>query len=249
MNQILVTQKLYVTPELKRKKRIYKIYFILSVLLVIFLISAYFYAEYNRSQEEGVARDILGVLGTSQEDTPDDTSLNLKEEEIAAPEDSKETPSKTTTASKTKKTKKVVHTQNGDAYISLATVYIPSLNIKYPVLQPDEQTLESIEKTLKISPCKFYGPEVNTIGNFCIVGHNYRNTKFFSKVPNMESGDVIELTGVNGSKVQYKVYDKYVVTPDDVTCTDQRTNGRREITLITCTNNSEKRWIVKAREA
>ena len=27
MNQILVTKKLYITPELKRKKKIYKFYF------------------------------------------------------------------------------------------------------------------------------------------------------------------------------------------------------------------------------
>ena len=34
MNQILVTEKLYVTPELKRKKRIYKINFIINILLI-----------------------------------------------------------------------------------------------------------------------------------------------------------------------------------------------------------------------
>ena len=31
MNQILVTKKLYITPELKRKKKIYKFDFIISV--------------------------------------------------------------------------------------------------------------------------------------------------------------------------------------------------------------------------
>ena len=34
MNQILVTEKLQITPELKRKKKIYKFYFILSVFIV-----------------------------------------------------------------------------------------------------------------------------------------------------------------------------------------------------------------------
>ena len=34
MNQILVTEKLYVTPELRRKKKLYKIQFFLSVFLV-----------------------------------------------------------------------------------------------------------------------------------------------------------------------------------------------------------------------
>ncbi len=34
MNQILVTEKLYITPEIKRKKRMYKIRFFLSVFLI-----------------------------------------------------------------------------------------------------------------------------------------------------------------------------------------------------------------------
>ena len=34
MNQILITEKLYVTPELKRKKKLYKFEFILSIPLV-----------------------------------------------------------------------------------------------------------------------------------------------------------------------------------------------------------------------
>ena len=37
MNQILVTEKIYVTPELKRKKKIYKIMFIMSIFLIISL--------------------------------------------------------------------------------------------------------------------------------------------------------------------------------------------------------------------
>ena len=34
MNQILVTEKLYITPELKRKKKMYKFDFLISIFLV-----------------------------------------------------------------------------------------------------------------------------------------------------------------------------------------------------------------------
>ena len=50
VNQILVTQKLYITPELKRKKMMYKIYFILSVFMICFLFSYYIYTEYERNK-------------------------------------------------------------------------------------------------------------------------------------------------------------------------------------------------------
>ena len=100
---------------------------------------------------------------------------------------------------------------------------------------------------LKISPTKFWGPNPNEVGNFCIVGHNYRNSKFFSKVPTLENGDIIEITDESGKIISYSVYDKYEVVPEDVSCTSQLTDGKKEITLITCTNDSKMRVIVKAR--
>ena len=51
MNQILVTEKIYVTPELKRKKKMYKILFVISILLIIALFAAYIYAEYDRNKQ------------------------------------------------------------------------------------------------------------------------------------------------------------------------------------------------------
>lgn len=53
---------------------------------------------------------------------------------------------------------------------------------------------------------------------------------------------------MKGITLDYEVYDKYVVDPTDVACTSQRTNGMKEITLITCTNDSKHRVIIKARE-
>jgi sortase A len=101
-----------------------------------------------------------------------------------------------------------------------------------------------------MSPCYFWGAEPNEVGNFCIVGHNYRNTKFFSKVPNLENGDIIEITDLvkTNTTVQYYVYDKSVVIPDDRSCTSQETGGKTEITLITCTNDGSKRVVIKARK-
>ena len=85
------------------------------------------------------------------------------------------------------------------------------------------------------------------MGNYCIVGHNYRNSKFFSKVPTLVNGDVIQITDSVGNMIEYQVYDKYTVEPTDVSCTSQNTDGNKEITLITCTDDSKLRVIVKAR--
>ena len=133
-------------------------------------------------------------------------------------------------------------TASGQEYHTVAIVNIPSIGVNYPVLNT------TTDELLKISPCYFWGPKPNQIGNYCIVGHNYRNSKFFSKVPTLENGAIIEVTDLSGKTLKYAVYDKYLVDPSDVSCTSQRTNGKREITLITCTNDSAQRVIVKAKE-
>ena len=53
---------------------------------------------------------------------------------------------------------------------------------------------------------------------------------------------------MSGKTINYRVYNKYEVDPTDVSCTSQLTNGNKEVTLITCTNDSKLRVIVKARE-
>ena len=45
----------------------------------------------------------------------------------------------------------------------------------------------------------------------------------------------------------YKVYDKYIVDETDMRCTSQETNGKIELTLITCDNDNTKRLVVKCR--
>lgn len=92
------------------------------------------------------------------------------------------------------------------------------------------------------------GPEPNTVGNFVIAGHNYRNNKFFSNLSKLQTGDLVNLSDRNNIKLTYKVYDKYQVDESDFTCTNQNTNGKKEITLITCVNyNKKKRLIIKCR--
>ena len=246
MNQILVTKKLYITPELKRKKKIYKFDFFLSVFLVCILISFCIYAEYNRNKDEEVSQEILANMNMTEDTTVADSNVLiavLDDEEQTEEINAENQAEQLKNAGKTTQT-----TQNGYKYISVGTVKIPKINVEYPILDGQTDSAEETEELLKISPTKFWGPEPNEVGNFCIVGHNYRNTKFFSKVLTLEKGDTIQITDLSGKTINYRVYNKYEVDPTDVSCTSQLTNGNKEVTLITCTNDSKLRVIVKARE-
>ena len=250
MNQILVTEKLYVTPELKRRRKMYKIQFFLSVFLVIALFSYYIYAEYDRDRSEEVSQEILEGIrkgATSQEQNKSEANSNFVDTTIKLPDDviiialdegntadeaTDNVPAETIS----------YETSSGISYNVEGTVRLDRLGIDYPVLS------DTSEELLKISVNKYWGPAPNQVGNYCVVGHNYKNKKMFGRLSEAVNGDIIEVEDLNGHVVEYSVYDKYVVEPDDTSCTSQLTNGRREVTLITCTNYGTQRLVVKARE-
>lgn len=248
MNQILISEKLYITPELRRKKRMYKIDFFISIFFVCILFSYYIYAEYDKTQSEAKSQEILSSI-TFEDNSVDDTTIKFSDNAIVVilnsedpfsvvySEEIDEEPNMNEVIDRNTSV-----TESGQEYYTMAIVKIPSIDVEYPVLNT------TTDELLKISPTKFWGPEPNEVGNFCIVGHNYRNKKFFSKVPTLENGEIIELTDLTGRTIRYSVYDKYVVSPDDVACTSQVTDGRKDLTLITCTNDSKQRVIVKATE-
>lgn len=241
MNQILIAEKLYVTPELRRKKKIYKVHAILSVFLALVLFSVYIYAEYDRNKNEEVSQDILASMEV-EEDT---TTIQMKDNILVVALDDYEEDNNVEEVQISSNTNAISSRyvdSKGNIYSIVGMINIPKINVNYPILS------ETSEALLKVAPCKFWGPNPNEVGNFCIVGHNYRNRKFFSKVITLTVGDRIELTDLSGRVITYQVYDKYTVDPEDVKCTSQLTNGRKEVTLITCTNDSKQRVVVKTRE-
>lgn len=255
MNQILVSEKLYVTPELKKKKKVFRIEFFLSVFLLLILSSYAIYAEYDRNKSEEVSKELLSGINYNRTDTLpniDSDTVRVEDDVIVvilnqALEDNEEiSVDELTTQTPVTSEQQSLVARDGTEYYTIGEINIPSINVNYPILTADN--LDNIDTLLKISICKFHGANPNQIGNLCLVGHNYKNSKFFSKVPNLNIGDIIEIKDLSGTTLNYAVYDKFIVEPDDVACTSQLTGGRKEITLITCTNDNKQRHIIKARE-
>lgn len=248
MNQILVSKKLYITPELKRKKKIYKFDFFISVFLVCILVSLCIYAEYDRNKSEAASQEILENMDMEDTTVAKNNVLVVVLDDEEQNERMLEEQQQQYTNLSLNTKQEVQTTSDGYNYTIIATINIPKINVTYPILDGQTDSAAETEALLKIAPTKFWGASPNRAGNFCIVGHNYRNTKFFSKVPTLTVGDVIEITDTSGNTIQYKVYNKYQVDPTDVSCTTQLTNGKKEVTLITCTDDSKQRVVVKARE-
>ena len=102
-------------------------------------------------------------------------------------------------------------------------------------------------KSLNLGVTKFYGPEIDEPGNFCISGHNYTN--ILKRLNEMNVGDQFYIiVKETKERVDYQIYNKYTCEPTDLSCLDQNQDGKKEVTLITCNPGGLTRLICKAKE-
>lgn len=133
-------------------------------------------------------------------------------------------------------------TTNIEEPFVIGLLKIDKINLMYPILS------NTSEELLKISPCRFYGPMPNEIGNLCIAGHNYANQKHFGKLTSLEINDIFQIYDLNGNSIDYIIYEIKEVPANDTSCINQDTNNSREVTLVTCNTIKGTRIVVKAKE-
>ena len=139
-----------------------------------------------------------------------------------------------------KKTETIPYEYKG--YVVSAQLEIEKINLKTYIFEDYD------EEAMGICPTKYFGTEPNEIGNYCIAAHNYNKKNMFNNIIKLEKGDSIKLIHNINGQVNYLVYDVYKVDPENTKVLSQQTNGKTELTLITCSDYSSKRIIVKARK-
>jgi len=122
----------------------------------------------------------------------------------------------------------------------LGIIEIKAINLYYPFFAYYS------DENLKLSPCKFFGPEPGKVGNICILGHNYNNDKFFSNVNLLKVSDEIVLYDNLQNSFHYFVEKVYEVNNSDFSPIYDYDKNRMFLTLITCNNVNNNRIIVRA---
>lgn len=120
-------------------------------------------------------------------------------------------------------------------------IKIPKINIEYSVFS------NLTEEQLKVSPCKFFGENLENFGNICIAGHNYDNSLFFSNIKLLKQNDEIYIYDNFDNKYIYKVFANYEVEQNDLSPIFNYDKNTKELTLITCNNLNGKRIVIKAK--
>lgn len=198
--------------------------------ILIYLLGNEIYSTYKRENIDDIIVDFNKQVAQNVEIENSDSNNSNNSEIGSYIEENGETDSEDSNLS-----------NNLQNYNIIANLKIPSLGIEYPVLS------ETTDELLKVSITKYWGPEPNEVGNLVILGHNYQTNKFFSKLNQIQMGEMIELTDLSNRTLRYTVYQTQIIDPNDNSCTSQLTDGRTELTLITCYNNDANRFVVKAR--
>ncbi|MGN1298609.1 MAG: sortase [Candidatus Scatovivens sp.] len=203
------------------KKLIILLCFLTAILIVIFIYTITKEPEYDKKLYNDIYSEYSKLFEERIDETIDSEIENNEEDENI-----------------------IYLEQNafGEEYRVIGKIGIPKINVYSPVIY------ETTEELMKIAPTKLCGPNPNEIGNLCIIGHNYRNDQFFSNLSKLEIDDEIVIINNKHVSLKYRVYDKYEVLETDLNPINQDTNGKKELTLITCTKQKKYRLIVKCRE-
>ena len=121
----------------------------------------------------------------------------------------------------------------------IAILEIESLDIRYPVVEGCSSS--DLNKAIgHMSETTMVG----SAGNCVLCGHNgSRYGEFFTKLNQVEMGDVVTLLDTNGELHSYEVVDSFVVGPYDNSIKTQ--SEAEELTLFTCAERGTKRFVVK----
>ena len=163
MNQILISEKIYVTPAMKKKRKLFKVEFVLSVFLVVVLSSYGIYAEYDKNKSEEVSKEILGgveftgnkITRTRVKTSPIVVIINKEVKEVKEAEPVLEVEEDVVVPDE-----KIFIASDGKEYYTVGNINIPKIKVNYPILSSQSEQL------LKVSVCKLYGPKPNEVRQF-----------------------------------------------------------------------------------
>lgn len=222
MNQILISKdsSFNINNKLnqkKSKKFFFWIQFFVCIIIVVCMVFYYIYYQYDKNKNEKLSKQIVDNFNITK--LYENNPNHYEANLLSVQQD---------------------YQKDDTNFSVIGLIEINSINLHYPIISTFDMQL------LKIAPCKFFGPNPNQVGNLCIAGHNYNSYKFFSRLKELNIGDIISIYDLSGKKINYSVYSSYETEYNDLDCMNQNTNGQKELTLVTCNNIKNKRRIIKA---
>ena len=123
---------------------------------------------------------------------------------------------------------------DGQSYIGVLD--IPALGLSLPIISTWSYP------GLQIAPCRYSGSAY--LENLVIAGHNYRS--HFASLPQLQPGDAVTFTDMDGTVFRYKVDSLETLSPYAIS---DMTSGGWPLTLFTCTVGGQSRRAIRCDQA
>ncbi len=214
-----------------------KVLTVILVIVIVAILGLLAFLGYDWYQKYFLENDALAFVENYTNEVKDETSEENTTDDNTTATNPIDTIEKTNTVSGSSGNS--MPTYKG--FNVVGTIEIPAIDLEYPIL-------EKVSKSsLETSVAMLYGTGINQVGNTVIIGHNYRNGLFFSNNKRLNNGDKIYITDNAKNRLTYTIYNKFETTPEDASFYSRDTQGKPEITLSTCNDDSSRRLIIFAR--
>lgn len=131
-------------------------------------------------------------------------------------------------------TEMTVEELEGYGYIGYLS--IPVLELELPVMSEWDYT------RLKVAPCRYFGS--TKTDDLVICGHNY--TRHFGTLKNLQPGDQVFFTDMDGETITYEVKEVETLQPTQIS---EMIESDYDLTLYTCTYGGQSRVTVRCSRA
>lgn len=197
-------------------------FFITGTMLLLAALFIVFYNLYTDQRGGAESESVLTALKAKIPEPAEPSLLPEFEEDLFARYDEEALPEET-----------LIEIE-GKYYIGY--ISMPTIGIELPVLS------EWSEQNLKTAPCRYKGM-VQT-GDLILAGHNYRT--HFGRIQRLNSGDLLYFTDGDGVVHTYQVIQSEIVGGYDISAMEFGSADFWDLTLFTCTLNSQSRITVRA---
>ena len=118
-----------------------------------------------------------------------------------------------------------------DGHLYIGYLSLPALELELPVMSGWDYP------SLQIAPCRYSGTVRGR--DLVLMAHNY--DKHFGNLDQLELGDAVMFTDMDGETVGYEVVAVDILVPSAV---EEMTSGMFDLTLFTCTYGGQNRVTV-----
>ena len=214
---------------------------VLLVIVIVAIIGVLAFGGYKVYQQFNSTKDANEFVNSFVDNTNNVNNTNVAVENNTVTEENKDVLNQVQSTPEGNAGSSSGSTQTYKGFPVIGTIEIPKIKLSYPILK--EASTSAIERSVAM----LYGAGPNNPGNTLIIGHNYRNGQFFANNKNLSIGDKVYITDLTGKRLSYTIYDKFETVTEDTEFITRNTNGAREISLQTCTDDGSMRLIILAK--